>query len=200
MPLRYVVPSDGQVGPALRAARGDHTLRATGPSAWLGSFLPHTTSTITTVPNGHPLEAGLSFALALWLTLGCVIPSEDVLTLFVYEHMVGAERLGTALDMMINEYTDREGYAAVSPSVLQRFCQTASIRLRKVNVQAFTVTPSYLLIVGGTIDDLDCATLPTPLECPALLTSWCAHLTFGMLLSPNGTLAVDVVAPAVPEA
>ena len=92
MPLGYFVAAEGRIGAALRVARGGHELVATGPAARLGTLLPHNTTTTTQSSDGRPLEVRLPFALALWLVLGCLLPSEDVLALLVYEYVVGAER------------------------------------------------------------------------------------------------------------
>ena len=101
MPLGYVVPALGRTGADLRAARGPHGLVATGPAARLGSLLPHLTTTTTQTTDGRPLEVRLPFLLALWLVLGCLTITDDVAILCVYEYMVGAERLGAALDTIV---------------------------------------------------------------------------------------------------
>ena len=90
MPLGYFVPANGRAGAELRVARGRHELLATGPSAHLGTLLPHLATTTTQAPDGRPLEVRLPFLLALWLVLGCLTPAEDVLGLLVYEYIVGA--------------------------------------------------------------------------------------------------------------
>ena len=74
----------------------------------------------------------LPFALALWLTLGCLIPSKDVLKLFVYEHMVGAERLGAALDMLRGGSTvlKRPYLCAISDFLSENFVGLTYLLLR----------------------------------------------------------------------
>ena len=44
----------------------------------------------------------MPFLLALWLVLGCLLPAEDMLGLYVYEYVVGAERLGAAMDLLLS--------------------------------------------------------------------------------------------------
>ena len=119
MPLGYFVPANGRTGARLRVARGAHELVATGPAARLGTLVPHLTTTTTITADGRPLEVRLSFLLALWLVLGCLLPSEDVLALLVYEYVVGAERLGSALDTLLGDIDDNVAIA-LTPSVLRR--------------------------------------------------------------------------------
>ena len=38
------------------------------------------------------------YLLACWLVLGCLLVSDEVRDLFLYEHTVGAERIGEALE------------------------------------------------------------------------------------------------------
>ena len=119
MPLGYFVAAEGRTGAALRVARGGHELVATGPSARLGTLLPHNTITTTQSPDGRPLEVRFPFALALWLVLGCLLPSEDVLALLVYEYVVGAERLGSALDTLLGDIDDNAVIALTLRRVLK---------------------------------------------------------------------------------
>ena len=83
MPLGYFVQANGRTGARLRVARGTHELVATGPAARLGTLIPHYTTTTTITADGRPLEVHLPFLLALWLVLGCLVPSDDMLDLFV---------------------------------------------------------------------------------------------------------------------
>ena len=93
MPLGYFVPANGRAGAELRVARGRHELLATGPSAHLGTLLPHLTTTTTQAPDGRPLEVRLPFLfMALWLVLGCLTPAEDVPGLLVYGYKLLALR------------------------------------------------------------------------------------------------------------
>ena len=119
MPLGYFVPANGRTGARLRVARGAHELVATGPAARLGTLVPHLTTTTTITADARPLEVRLSFLLALWLVLGCLVPSKELLGLFVYQHMVGAERLGAALDVLLEAF-DTESADMLTPSLLRR--------------------------------------------------------------------------------
>ena len=117
MPLSYVVEAFGRTGAELRVARGAHDLIATGASSRLGLLLPgHTTTTVVT-PDGRPLEVRLPFLLASWLLLGTLTVHVQVGVLLVYEHMIGAERLGAALDLLLGALTNNE---PLTPSVLRR--------------------------------------------------------------------------------
>ena len=134
MPLGYFVPASGRTGARLRVARGAHELLATGPAARLGSLLPHLTTTTTISADNRPLEVRLPYLLALWLVLGCLVPSEDVLALFVYQHMVGAERLGAALDVLLDAL-DIDNAIILTPSLLRRYLLELGKRLRPANPQ-----------------------------------------------------------------
>ena len=146
-------------------ARGAHELLATGPAARLGTLAPHLTTTTTISADGRPLEVRLPFLLALWLVLGCLVPSEDLLDLFIYQHIVGAERLGAALDVLLDSL-DLEAAATPTLSLLRRHLLELGKRLRPANPQPFTVTLACLLIVGGADDDLECSHLAMPLHTP----------------------------------
>ena len=98
MPLGYFVQANGRTGARLRVARGTHELVATGPAARLGKLIPHHTTTTTIAADGRPLEVRLPYLLALWLVLGCLVPDDDMVDLFIFHYIVGAERLGSALD------------------------------------------------------------------------------------------------------
>ena len=39
--------------------------------------------------------------MVLWILIGCLVPHADVLNLRDFEHMVGASRLGAALDKLV---------------------------------------------------------------------------------------------------
>ena len=116
MPLGYFVPSMGRTGPELQVARGTHELLATGPAARTGTLLPNHTTTTTLAPHGVPLEVRVPFLLAQWLLLGLLVISDAVGHSHVYMYMVGAERLGAALDAVMALF---EGNDAVTPSVLR---------------------------------------------------------------------------------
>ena len=117
MPLRYVVTSEGRTGAQLRCARAKHELLATGPSARIGALLPHHTTTTAATTDGRPLEVKVPFALATWLAVSALTFSNEVASLHVYMYVIGAERLGTALDVVLASLAN---FAPVSPSVLRR--------------------------------------------------------------------------------
>ena len=185
MPLGYFVPANGRTGAELRVARRAHELVATGPSARLGSLLPHNTITTTLGTDGRPIEVRLSFVLALWLVLGCLVPNEAVSALFIYMHIVGAERLGAALDLLLADFDTDDAVIALTPSVLRRKLLELAVHARARDAVPFTVTAACLLVVGGIVDDQECAHLAAPLHVPALAPAWFALVTFAMLVSPS---------------
>ena len=189
MPLGYFVQAHGRSGAELRVARGTHELVALGPSARIGTLLPHHTTTTTASPDGRPLEVRLPFVLALWLVLGCLLPAEDMLDLFVYEYIVGAERLGAALDLLLKSF-ESDIDTVCTPSVLRRKFLELGIKLREADPVPFTVTLACLLVVGGNADNLECSNLATPMIVPPLVPVWILLVTFAMLLSPDGTLVL----------
>ena len=130
MPLSYFVPASGRTGARLRVARGAHELLAIGPAARLGALVPHLTTTTTITADGRPLEVRLPFLLALWLVLGCLVPSDDMVDLFVFHYIVGAERLGAALDLLLDQL-DVEASAVLTPSLLRRKLLELSTRMRE---------------------------------------------------------------------
>ena len=181
MPLGYFVPANGRTGARLRVARTVHELLATGPAARLGTLLPHITTTTTITGDARPLEVRLPLVLALWLVLGCLVPSQDVVDLYVYQYMVGAERLGSALDLLLDKL-DEEASAVLTPSLLRRKLLELGTHMREVNPAPFTVTLACLLVVGGLADDQECSHLAMPLPTPAIEPSWFGLITFAMLL------------------
>ena len=187
MPLGYLVPSSGRTGPELRVARDTHELLATGPAARIGTLLPNHTTTTTLAPHGAPLEVRVPFLLAQWLLLGLLIISDAVGHSHVYMYMVGAERLGAALDAVMALF---EGNDTVTPSVLRCRLLRLARQLRAEQPVPFTVTHSCLLTVGGDADNLDCAALAVALAVPPLFPSWFTEVTFAMLSSPDGTLVI----------
>ena len=44
-----------------------------------------------------PLTVRVPYLLACWLVLGCLIVSDEVRSLYLYEYVIGAERIGTAV-------------------------------------------------------------------------------------------------------
>ena len=187
MPFAYHVAANGRTGPELRLARQHHQLVATGPSARLGLLLPHITTTTIVGPNGAPLEVRLPFLLALWLVLGCLTISDAVGPLFVYEYIVGAERLGAACDALL---ASCDLASAVTPSFLRRRLLVLAVQLRANNPLPFVVTPACLLVVGGAADNTEAGNLAFPLAIPPLSPHWFTMVTFLMLLCPDLTLVV----------
>ena len=187
MPLGYVVPALGRTGADLRAARGPHGLVATGPAARLGSLLPHLTTTTTQTADGRPLEVRLPFLLALWLVLGCLTITDDVAILCVYEFLVNADRLGAVLDELLKNYHDTE---TVTPSVLRRKLLLLAASLRAETPALFRVTAACLFVVGGDADNIEVGALTPAQPVWPLSPPWFAHVTFGMLLSPDKTLII----------
>ena len=57
------------------------------------------------------------YLLACWLVLGCLLVSDEVRNLYLYEYVIGAERLGAALDCLLGSYDTMEPH---TPSVLRR--------------------------------------------------------------------------------
>ena len=127
--------------------------------------------------------------------MGCLISHADVLALRVYEYMVGASRLGAAIDKLVTAYIEKNGDGVTTPSVVRRYFLELDIHLRGESAVSFTVTPSCLFVVGGTVVSGRCRMhlpheLTTALPTPAIEPAWCGLLTFEMLRSPDGTLAV----------
>ena len=148
MPIGYIVQAHGRLGAVLRQARGNHELEARGPSARLGLLLPHLTTTTSESPTGTPLAVRLPYLLVCWLVLGCLIVSDEVRELYVYEHVVGAARLGAALDCLLGSYDDT---TITTPSVLRRRLLALAAVLRAEQPGVFTVTRACLLVVGGAV-------------------------------------------------
>ena len=67
--------------------------------------------------------------------------TDDVAILCVYEYMVGAERLGAALDTMLNRLNENE---AITPSVLRRKMLALAASLRVETPALFCVTLACL--------------------------------------------------------
>ena len=119
------------------------------------------------------------------MVLGCLVPNDAVAALFVYMHIVGAERLGAALDVLMAYFDIDDAAIALTPSVLRRKLLERAVHARARDVGPFTVTAACLLVVGGNADDQECAHLAAPLHVPALAPAWFALVTFAMLLSPD---------------
>ena len=181
MPLGYFVPANGRTGAELRVARRLHELVATGPSARLGSLLPHNTITTTLGTDGRPIEVRLSFVLALWLVLGCPVPNDAVAALFVYMHIVGAERLGAALDVLLADFDIDDAALALTPSVLRRKLLERAVHAR---ARALGRSPSLLHAFWRSGAMLMIKSAPrillNPFMClssPLRAQAWCQHGT-----------------------
>ena len=161
MPAGYFVQAQGRHGAVLRQARGNHELEVRGPSARLGLLLPHTTTTTSQSPQGTPLTVRVPYLLACWLVLGCLLVSDEVRNLYLYEYVIGAERIGAALDCLLGSYDDLEPH---TPSVLRRRLLALATVLRAEQPGVFTVTRACLLVVGGDADNLEVAAIPGVVE------------------------------------
>jgi hypothetical protein len=140
---------------------------------------------MATSSNGAPLEVRLPFELATWLALGLLTVNTEVSERFVYMYVVGAERLGAALDVVLAGYNNTD---PVAPSVLRCHIIALAATLRGTNLAAFTATAPCLMLVGGNHDNLECGALTPPVPTLPLTPSWVAHIKFGDLTAPDGTL------------
>ena len=188
MPVGYYVAAAGRTGAELRVARGDHLLVATGKAASIGTFLPHLTTIVSVNAAGSPIEVRLPYLLAVWLVLGCLTITDEVADLLVYKFMVGAERMGAAVDLLLDKCNlTRE---ATSPSVLRADFLRISVGLRASQPIPFTITITCLIVVGGDPDNLECGALAVPLLTPPISPVWCGHMRFSGLRAPDRTLIV----------
>ena len=63
------------------------------------------------------------YLLACWLVLGCLLVSDEVRDLFLYEHTVGAERIGAALDCLLGSYDNMESCSEPTLAACFRLCR-----------------------------------------------------------------------------
>jgi hypothetical protein len=126
----------------------------------------------------------VQYLLPLWLAAGTLIANDAVKQLLVYEHLLGCERIGVAIDCLLAHWTDN---TAVSPSVLRKFFITTALRLRSETPATFTVTPACMLLVGGTADDAEVRALAAPMATPACMPVWVRTVQYHQLLPPDGT-------------
>ena len=105
----------------------------------------------------------------------------------LYMHVVGAERLGAALDSVLGGYSDN---TVLPPSVLRRQLLEVATRLRGQDRTPFAVTAACLLVVGGNADNLELRNLATAVVTPPTRPDWISHLTFRMVLARDGTLVL----------
>ena len=152
-------------------------LLATGPSALIGALLPHLTTTTAATTDGRPLEVKVPFPLATWLATSTLTFADEVASLQVYMYVIGAERLGTALDVVLASLANS---APVAPSVLRRAIVSKAEVLRSGNPNPFKVTAACLLLVGGADDDDDCGHLDPPLSTPAASPAWASITVFAV--------------------
>ena len=110
------------------------------------------------------LTPGLPF-LATWLILGTITVTDEVRAFFIYQYVVGAERLGAALDLALGGYDDN---TPISPSVLRSHLLRVVATLRGDQPIPFTATAACLIIVGGQADNFEGSNLATPLLCPPM--------------------------------
>ena len=101
MPFNYRIPAQARTGPTLRLARGEHELLATGQCARLGVLLPNNTVATAHV-DGRPVETRVPYRLAIWLVGGTLILADDASRLLLYYFVIGAERLGAALEALLH--------------------------------------------------------------------------------------------------
>ena len=119
------------------------------------------TTTTSQNPQGTPLTVRVPYLLACWLVLGCLLVSDEVHDLYLYEYVMGAERLGAALDCLLGAHDTMEPH---TPSVLRRRLLALGAVLRAEQPGVFTVTRACLLVVGGDADNLEVAAIPGVVE------------------------------------
>ena len=186
MPIDYAVRPEGRSGVELRLARDKHDLNASGPSARLASLLPQHVHALTVDADGRPITARIPYTLVAWLVVGMLTLDPAVVPLAVYMYVIGAERLGIALDAALSKHASDD---EVPPSVLRHQLARHAAGLRGSNPEHFLVTAHDLLLVGGDADNAEMSTMTTPRALPTLDPPWFAHVTFGNLLGLDGTLA-----------
>ena len=165
MPLSLVVAEDGgRSGLALRRHRGDHELRATGPSSRLQSILP---SLITAHADGSVIVPFV------------VLMEDDARAELFFNQMVGFERLCAALDALINLVADN---SPLHPSVFRAQLRTIARRLHTENTAALVVAVADFYSVGPSVfpqgDGVD------------LVFDWMGCLRYGDLLDAEGSLSI----------
>ena len=186
MPIDFTVRPEGRSGLELRLARANHDLNASGPSARLASLLPQHVQALTVDAEGRPISARLPYSLAAWLVVGMLTLEPAVVPLAVFMYIIGAERMGIALDAALSKHASDD---EVSTSVLRLLLTRHAAGLRGTNPEHFMVTATDLIVVGGDADDAQMSSVATPRALPPLDPPWFAHVTFGNLLGLDGTLA-----------
>ena len=130
MPLGYFVGAGGRVGPELWVAldRRTSSSRLARPRASACCYRTSQQPFLCPVgANGRPIEVRLPFLLATWLILGTITVTDEVRAFFIYQYVVGAERLGAALDLALRprweipkELQEKPGSREILPQQLSR--------------------------------------------------------------------------------
>jgi len=190
MPLRLRVAGVGLAGAELRVARGPHELVGTGPIARLAQLLPvGAVQTLAAHADGTAREIAIPWRLAVWLIYGALLCADPVRAILLLEEIeiVGHERLGAALDAAL---AGLAGDQVRHMSVLRAEILCAAAVARRAAPGAFTVVAGDMLVVGGAADDAECAALATPVPTPAQTPNWLLGVTYGMLLTEAGDMAI----------
>ena len=167
-------------------ARAGHDLNLSGPSARLATILPQHAQALTVDAEGRPVTARVPYTFIAWLVVGMLTLEPAVVPLAVYMYIIGAERLGIALDAALSKHASD---AEMSPSLLRHRLSRNAAGLRGTNPEHFEVVATDLLLVGGDADNAEMSNTSTPRALPALDPAWFIHVNFGNLLGLDGTLA-----------
>jgi hypothetical protein len=116
MPIDYAVRPEGRSGVELRMARDAHDLNLSGPGARLAAILPQHVQALTVDAEGRPVTARVPYTFIAWLVVGMLTLEPAVVPLAVYMYLIGAERLGIALDAALSKHASD---AEMSPSLLR---------------------------------------------------------------------------------
>ena len=99
MVLEFVVNDDGRTGVDLRRHRGPHNLLGKGQCRRLAKLVPSACS-----DNGTAAE--LTFGFVEWLSSPILFLDDTVQDMFVYQFLIGLERMGNALDSALAKIKD----------------------------------------------------------------------------------------------
>ena len=179
MPLAFD-PSvgSGLAGDALRGARAEHVLHATGAAVALFRLLPHHVSRLDDSTVLVP------YLLALWLVVAGLVLHEDARGLRIYRYVVGPGRLGAVLDRLLPSLGPEQG--AMHPSVLRAWLLRAADGLRASEPALLTAALSDMYEVAGAVDDDE--TAEDALEAAVLPGCWTAP-SYSDIASSDGRLA-----------
>ena len=154
MVLEFVVNDDGHTGVDLRRHRGPHNLLGKGQCRRLAKLVPSACS-----DNGTAAE--LSFGFVEWLSSPILFLDDTVRDMFVYQFLIGLERMGNALDSALAKIKDD---APRSAGVLRAQLRNVVTIIRAAggpNADIFTVHDSDTYEVaagafptGAGIDDV----------------------------------------------